>query len=229
MPSFSPYADTYTAELERSYRFIGQKAEFFTEVKAAEVLACIRRRLGPTERLHLLDVGCGPGLTDACLLPHLGRLTGVDVSDAMVERAARDNPGASYMAYDGHVLPLEDSSVDVTIAINVVHHVPPGAWGGFVAELARVTRAGGLAVIAEHNPLNPLTRVAVARCAFDEDAVLLGPRRARGLLEGAGAEIVECRYILFFPWSGRRTRMAERHLGRVPLGAQYVVAGRVAG
>jgi hypothetical protein len=31
--------------------------------------------------------------------------------------------------------------------------------------LVRVVRPGGVAAIVEHNPLNPLTRLVVARCA----------------------------------------------------------------
>ena len=44
---------------------------------------------------------------------------------------------------------------------------------GFVADMVRVTRPGGLVCVIEHNPLNPLTRLAVNRCPFDADAVLL--------------------------------------------------------
>ena len=52
--------------------------------------------------------------------------------------------------------------------------------------MARVLRPGGIAAIFEHNPLNPLTRRVVSNCVFDEDAVLLRRRRARGLLRQAG-------------------------------------------
>jgi SAM-dependent methyltransferase len=225
MPSFNEYSETYEAEIERSIRFIRQDAVFFTEVKAAEILQSARRHFGATDGLNLLDVGCGPGVTDAYLLPHVGSLTGVDVSVELVERAARNNPGASYFTSDGQVLPFEDGSFDVTFAICVVHHVEPDGWEAFASELARVTRPGGLVMIAEHNPVNPLTRLAVSRCEFDEGAVLLGPRRVAALLEAAGTRVVASRYILFFPWRGRGFRGVERYLGKLPLGAQYLIAG----
>ena len=49
----------------------------------------------------------------------------------------------------------------------------------FVAELARVVRPGGLVVVFEHNPLNPLTRLVVSRVTFDDGVRLLrsGERR----------------------------------------------------
>jgi hypothetical protein len=80
-------------------------------------------------------------------------------------------------------------------------------------------------MLLEHNPFNPLTRLAVARCAFDDDAVLLSRRHAGRLLAEAGLSIAERRDLLFFPWSGTTSRRLERMLGPVPLGAQYLVAG----
>jgi hypothetical protein len=105
-----------------------------------------------------------------------------------------------------------------------VHHVLPADRPGLAAELARVAAPGGLVVLFEHNPWNPLTRLAVSRCAFDDDAVLLGRGETRSLLAAAGLDPVEARYILFFPWSGELLRSIERRLGRLPLGAQHYSA-----
>jgi SAM-dependent methyltransferase len=229
MTSFREYSDTYEAEVEHAIRFIGQGVDLFTEVKAAEILRIATCWLGPTERLELLDVGCGPGVTDAHLTQHVAGLTGVDPSPELLERAARDNPDASYVVSDGRTLPFPDASFDLAFAICVVHHVSPAEWGVFAAELARVTRPGGLVLIIEHNPANPLTRLAVARCEFDDDAVLLGPKRVVALLEAAGLRVVSRRYILFLPWRRSVFRRIERYLARVPVGAQYIVAGTTPG
>jgi hypothetical protein len=66
----------------------------------------------------------------------------------------------------------------------------------------------------------------VRRCAFDEDVELL--RRSRGLelITTAGLEVVESRFVLFFPWRSNALAAIERRLGRVPLGAQFYLAGR---
>ena len=79
--------------------------------------------------------------------------------------------------------------------------------------------------IYEHNPINPLTRLAVSRCEFDEGVELLGRSETEAMLRAAGLVPAESRYIVFFPWRGRAFRAIERVLARLPLGAQYVVAG----
>ena len=108
----------------------------------------------------------------------------------------------------------------------MTHHVPPPDRARFSSELARVVRPGGIVVVFEHNPFNPLTRLAVARCDFDEDAVLLSPRRTVELLEGAGLRSVEQRYVILFPSDRRRLRALERAARRLPLAAQFYVAAR---
>lgn len=224
--SFDVYKDSYREDLRRAIAFSGQSPEFFTEVKAAELLRIANRRLGDPARTSGLDVGCGVGLTDAFLAPRLGELHGVDVSSGVIQSAAARNPSVDYRTYDGTVLPFPEHAFDLVFAICVLHHVSAEARTGLLAEMARVTRAGGLVVVFEHNPYNPLTRLAVDRCAFDEDVELLSRNSLERLFAETGLEVVEARYILFFPWRGRRLRALERRLGALPAGAQHVVAGR---
>ena len=184
----------------------------------------MRRRLGDPRELTILDIGCGVGVTDAFLIPEFGQVHGVDVTPGVIDEARAANPTADYQVYDGGRLPFDDASVDVAFAICVVHHVPPADWAAFASEMARVVRPGGLAMLFEHNPLNPLTRRAVNNCEFDEDAVLLGRRTAAGLLTGAGMRVAERKFIVFFPFGAQRLAPVERRLGWLPLGAQYYVA-----
>jgi SAM-dependent methyltransferase len=144
----------------------------------------------------------------------------------MVERAREANPNVSYSVYDGARLPYDAASFDLTFAICVLHHVDPPERPVFAAEALRVTRPGGLVAVLEHNPINPLTRRVVSRCEFDEGVELLGIRETRRLLIEAGASPVASRYMVFFPWHAELFRHAEKALGLVPLGAQYVVAAR---
>ena len=172
--------------------------------------------------MRTLDVGCGLGLVHRHLGPLAGRLEGVDVSAGLIEEAARLNPGGRYRTFDGDRLPYEDGAFDLAFAICVLHHVEPAARAAFAAELARVTRPGGLVAVFEHNPLNPLTRLVVRRCAFDEGVVLVRRRHLERLLAGPATRDVASRYLLFTPW--KATWALERRLGRVPLGAQYVTS-----
>ena len=218
---FDRYGETYEAAVDEAISFAGKEHDFYLEAKARRLLELTRRHLG-SGRPRALDVGCGVGLVDRHLSPRL-ELHGVDVSPAMVERAQTANPDVSYRVYDGRRLPFADGELDLAFAICVLHHVDPPDRGALLAEMARVTRPGGLVVVFEHNPLNPLTRRVVRDCAFDAGVELLGRRELERLYRGAGLGLLGTEYLLFFPW---RMDALERRLTWLPLGAQYVVAAR---
>jgi SAM-dependent methyltransferase len=224
--AFDTYADSYQAAVDASVGFACQDLAFFTAAKAFHLLRLAGTLDRPLKTCDVLDVGSGTGVTDQLLTGHVGRIEGVDVSEAMVEQASRRNPGCHYQRYDGRRLPFEPGRFDMAFAICVLHHVPPAQWNEFVAELWRAVRPGGLAVVIEHNPVNPLTRRAVRDCEFDADAVLLSPRRVRQAFQISGAGQASVEYILFAPFGQQRVRQLERSLRWLPLGAQYLVAAR---
>lgn len=221
---FDRHAESYEDAIADSIGFSHRDHSFFLEAKAVRLLDLVRRRLGDPARVRALDVGCGTGAFDALLLGRLGALEGVDLSATMVDEARRRNPGVTYHVGDAKRLPAADGAFDLAFAICILHHVPPAERDVVVSELRRAIRPGGLVVVMEHNPLNPLTRLAVARCEFDEDAALLGRNETRRRLHGGGLRTIESRYFLFLPWSGRLVTALERVLAPVPLGAQYYVA-----
>jgi SAM-dependent methyltransferase len=223
--AFDRYGDTYIEKLEHAIGGVGDP-ELFTEVKARLLLRAAGRLLGPPADLSVLDVGSGPGLTDSFLTGKFGSVAGADISPRMVERARQANPSASYDLYDGRRLPFRTGSFDLAFAVCVLHHIERPDRPSFAAEVARVTRPGGVVAILEHNPLNPLTRLVVSRCEFDEGVDLVGMRETKHVLTTAGADPVESSYILFFPWHARLFRRVEGALGSVPLGAQYMVSAR---
>ncbi len=223
---FNELSQVYDDEVQRSIGFIGQDLSFFTIAKAQHILGLATKHFGSPSNAGILDVGCGIGLTDQYLVGDFAELHGIDISDKEIERAKITNPTGIYTAYDGRHVPYPDDSFNVVFAINVFHHVPPKDRDGLIREMARVTKPGGLSVIYEHNPYNPLTRLAVKKCAFDADAILLKRREAEKLERTAGLSIVDRSYILFFPVSGRVLTKIERALTWLPLGAQYCIAGR---
>ncbi len=221
---FDAYADTYLSAVEGSIAFSNVELDFFSRRKALAILDLARRRLGDPRDLRMLDVGCGVGITDRFLVSGVGALAGVDTSAEAVSRAARAHPSVDYRAYDGDRIPFEDSSMDLAFAICVFHHVAPGDRAHLAAEMRRVLRPGGLAVVFEHNPLNPLTRLAVSRCEFDEDAILLTRGESTRMLESAGMRALERRYVIFFTFDRPRAARLESALGWLPAGAQHYVA-----
>lgn len=225
--AFDKHSKVYRETVQRSIAGMGVSYDLATESKASVISDIIAER-HKEAYLDILDVGCGVGTLHRFLRAFQRSLTGVDVSDASIAEAISAQPWARYLAYDGKRLPFEDASFDFTLTVCVLHHVPPAQHRRFLAEMRRVTRSGGTVCVIEHNPFNPLTRLAVLRCPFDEDATLLRAGTAKAIFEGAGLENVSARFFLALPFRQRAARACERVLKDVPLGAQYAVAGRAA-
>ena len=101
----------------------------------------------------VLDVGSGPGRLATRLAreaPNLA-VTGVDISEAMVERAARraEETGLAgrvrFEVGDVGVLPFADRAFDGVVSTLSLHHWPDPSRG--LAEIHRVLRPGGEARI----------------------------------------------------------------------------------
>lgn len=220
---FDAYSASYDGAVNKALNFIGAKVDFFTRVKADYVIELIEQRFHSTQNIDALDIGCGVGNYHPLLQGKLASLSGVDVSSRCVEEAKKKNPDGSYFAYDGSRLPFEDGAFDVAFTICVMHHVAPQQRRSFVQEAKRVLKPGGLFVVFEHNPLNPLTRRVVSNCDFDKDAVLLKPKETCALLDGAGFGLIKSRRILSIPPSTPLLRRIDSVLGLAPFGAQYYV------
>ena len=114
---------------------------------------------------HLLDVGCGPGRL-AILLARSDDLhvTGVDLDPAMIERATANaaripetGRRPSFTAADAASVPLADESQDVVVTTLSMHHWSDPRAG--LAEIARVLRPGGKALVWDFRPgMVPLHR-----------------------------------------------------------------------
>ena len=220
--------DRYREDLDRAVSFSGASHEFFARAKADELVHVVKRQLGDPGALDALDAGCGIGLTDQHLGGRFRSLTGTDISATALETAAVENPGVRYELAEPDRLPFAHDAFDVAFAVNVVQVVPAAERGRFVAELARVIRPDGLVVVFEHNPYNPLTRLVVRRFGTPDDIRMLPLGATRRLLKAHGLAPVDSGFLLLFPSRRRRVVAAERAIRRLPLGAQYFVAGRPA-
>lgn len=92
----------------------------------------------------VLDVGCGPGALTTVLAKIVGpeQVAAVDPSEPFV-KACRDRvPGADVRVAPAEALPFGDAEFDRALSQLVFHFVKDPAAS--VAEMARVTRSGGL-------------------------------------------------------------------------------------
>ncbi len=226
---FDKFAHEY-AELHRAnVAASGEGPEFFAEYKIRDLrdLCAAGGDNGLPGRI--LDFGAGIGSSIGHFRRYFpqAQLACVDVSQVSLRvGAGRFGGEAGFVAFDGSRLPFADGSFDCAFSACVFHHIEPALHVGLLAELHRVLRPGGLILIFEHNPFNPLTVSAVRNCPFDENAILMRAATLRGRLVEAGFRGTEVRYRLFFPHFLRALRPVEQWLTWLPLGAQYYVFDR---
>lgn len=218
---FDQRADSYEQEINKAVAFAGMEHAFYLDVKRDHLLRLTSAHFGSTAGLRVLDLGCGIGAYHKGLEQQFREVHGVDVSPRSVKLAAQKHSFVHYRTFDGMTLPYPDAHFDMVYTICVMHHVPPAQWEGFIAEIARVTRPDGLAIVFEHNPYNPATQYIVRSCEIDNDAVLLRPVTLRRLFDNRHFKTIVTRSILTVPPKGALLERVDRALGWLPFGAQY--------
>jgi SAM-dependent methyltransferase len=100
-----------------------------------------------------VEVACGPAAISRALAPRVGSVQGVDLTPAMVAKAAEEAAAAgldnlAFTVGDATALGFEDGGFDGAVTRFSLHHIP--APERVVAEMARVVRPGRFVVIADH-------------------------------------------------------------------------------
>jgi ubiquinone/menaquinone biosynthesis C-methylase UbiE len=222
--NFSANAPNYTELVGNAVRFSGLQVDFFTRAKALLLSELATAHFGEQGGLNLLDVGCGIGLLHSLLDERQFVITGTDVAEGALMLANSRNPNATYQYYDGSRLPFDDDTFDMSLTVCVMHHILPTMRDNYLREMQRVTRTGGLICVIEHNPVNPITRLAVMRCTFDSDAILLSSREVQKRFIRVGLKAPRTRFFLLLPFLGKLARRMETNLSWLHLGAQYCVS-----
>ncbi len=141
------------------------------------------------------DIGTGTGYLLPTLARHFERIIGVEPVDKMFEAARHrleyygiDN--VELRCGDLAKLPIPDESVDLAVAVLVLHHVPTPRDA--IAELRRIVAAGGCVLIVEqtaHDNEAFHDRMQDRWWGFEPDDVL-------GLLESMGFDEVRSRRLV---------------------------------
>lgn len=162
-------------------------AEYFGDTRDywwnPDYIALIGRRLAFDRVREVLDVGCGVGhwaQVLASALPADAEVTGVDRDPLWVDKANERAAALGishrfqYRLSDAHTLPFPDASFDLVTCQTLLIHVADPA--SLIAEMARVTRPGGLVLAAEPN--NVATSLVLNSMTFNDpvEDILAGAR-----------------------------------------------------
>ncbi len=115
---------------DKHQAFFDKLAEEWDYTFTAEDLDRLRHlvgKIGVTEGMHILDLGCGTGILFDMLRRAVGEsgfVTGVDFSFEMAQKARRNFPfpNVSVVDADATALPFADSSFDMIVAFASFPH-----------------------------------------------------------------------------------------------------------
>jgi SAM-dependent methyltransferase len=127
----------------------------------------------PSRQAHVLDVATGSGMLALELAPHVVRVDAVDFAPKMLEQLDRKRralglENVHVRQADGQALPFPDQSFDAAFSMFGLMFFPERERG--FAELWRVLRPGGVAVVSSWAPVDqsPLMQAMFgALCAAD--------------------------------------------------------------
>jgi ubiquinone/menaquinone biosynthesis C-methylase UbiE len=108
---------------------------------------------GPGERI--LDAGCGSGVFTRPLLAAGAQVDGLEISLPMLRRAKERLAGYPFRSIQGDMrhLPFPDNQFDKFLSITAIEFIEDAR--GAVLEAFRVTRPGGVILVATLNSLSP--------------------------------------------------------------------------
>lgn len=154
------------------------------DVRAEALEQDVRDFARPSGDERALDVGTGAGALALALAPHVREVVGLDPVPELLELArARALPNTDFVEGDGTELPFSDGDFDLAGTHRTLHHV--ARPDRVVAELARVTRAGGhVLVVDQLAPGDP-----VAAAALHEFETVRDPSHRRLLTDGELREL----------------------------------------
>jgi SAM-dependent methyltransferase len=139
-----------------AYGHVDHATYAITGERDAGILAEIIERELPGDAVRICEWGCGPGRVIGPLrrmLRHqVVELCGTDYNAETVEWCRRNLPGITFRRNElAPPLPFADASLDCVYALSVFTHLSQVQHAGWMAELRRVIRPGGLLMLTTHS------------------------------------------------------------------------------
>jgi ubiquinone/menaquinone biosynthesis C-methylase UbiE len=130
----------------------GYGVEHFAKPAVVEfrkyLVARILRRTQAGSDSKVLSIGCGLGDTELLLAPHVGHVTGIDLSPTAIREATRaaKTKGVKNVRFSEGRWPHPDlapGSFDVVLAIFFLHHLPDSELDAFPGQLSPLLTENG--------------------------------------------------------------------------------------
>ena len=137
----------------------------------------------------MVELGCGPGHIAGYLASHGAKVSGLDLSPAMVGQAHRLFPEIKFEVGDMLALPFDDASLAGVVSFYSIVHFDEVQTELAFGEMGRVVRPHGIAAIAFHVGSDVLHRDEWYGEAVNVDFRFHEPAVVRRQLEAAGFEI----------------------------------------
>jgi phosphatidylethanolamine/phosphatidyl-N-methylethanolamine N-methyltransferase len=139
-------------QVERAYELLAPVYDFIFDWIFAPGRAAAVSQLTLTPNDTILEVGIGTGL-NLPLYPPLTRLTGIDLSSEMLDKAVERvqnlaMPNVTLKVMDATSLDFADNEFDKALATYTISAVPDPV--AVLREMRRVVKPGGMLVILNH-------------------------------------------------------------------------------
>jgi SAM-dependent methyltransferase len=219
---FDQYADDYCVLLKDPIRdLFANTPGFFFEQKMKLLLNVLRSIGRDPSGMSWLDLGCGRGEMLRVGRKYFTEALGCDPSASMLNACA---DLAVHIQPNASGVPFDNDRFDFVSAVCVYHHLDLIKREELTREAARVLKTGGIFLVVEHNPYNPITRLIVSRTPVDVRAKLISARGIRKLMSDNQLRPFATHYFLYVPERFLpRYSWVESGLTRFPLGGQYTV------
>ena len=139
------YRDDAVATAYDAERFTSRKGRFVDHREQSLIRGLIDRA-GVRAPAAIVDIPTGTGRLSMSLARDGFRVTGVDVSEQMIARAAArwaawpQEEQPALVVGDAESLPFEDSSFELVVSLRLLGHLPPETRVRVLREFRRVSR-----------------------------------------------------------------------------------------
>jgi cyclopropane fatty-acyl-phospholipid synthase-like methyltransferase len=143
---------------------------------------------GLPEGSRILDIGCGNGVPATRELALRHEVTGVDISEAQIARAASNVPAATFICGDARAVDLPVATFDAIVALYLVDNIPSDEYPAFFRRLRDLLGPKGRLLLSAEpgdDPWQPYTWLGVPMFINT-----IPTEELVGLIEDAGLSVV---------------------------------------